>query len=455
MGDEVPPIHIEVGATARPEEGSGMGDGLTGTEASSRRVVHEPGRWTRTVALVVLAGLAAGSLLVVLRGGVRDPREAGPDERTPAEAARDAYATAIGRLGRAGSFAYHGTVQAPAASPLRPGTWIGSPVTVDGAVLLPHDITREVASTASGAAVETVTSGRTAWTHSGADAADLADAPWEVIAAPDPVPARPPFPEVPAPNRLGIALVVDVLRSAGDRRRGPPDAGGRRSLHATVPDDERYGELLMGAEVSLVLDDAGDITHLVLTAPDDGVGLAVDLEIERLGESGLITPEDVGDPVRRAMPVEAIEAAGIRALDLDRLPPGWALTGAREARADPVLMCRFGGCSRPRESCPSLSLDYRDLTAELAGRLSLLVMSQSCLARQGGGLPWREPFQAGTYAGRAEKISGSTMGTVSNGVTAVGFSTDLSTADAAVVLASLVPFDASADPGSLAGIPSS
>jgi hypothetical protein len=261
------------------------------------------------------------------------------------------------------------------------------------------------------------------------------------------MPARPPFPEVPASSRLGIALVTDVLRTADDRRRDPPDARGRRRLRATVPEDERYGELLMGADVSLVLDDAGDITHLALTsASGDGPGLAVDLEIERLGEAGLVTPEDVGDPARRTVPVDVLEAAGVHAVELDRLPPGWALTDAREARADSVLMCGFGGCSRPRDSCPALTLDYHDLTAVWDGRLSLLVMSQSCLAGQGGSPPWREPFRAGAFSGRAETSPGTTMGTVSDGVTAVGFSTDLSAADAAVVLASLVPFGAAADP---------
>jgi hypothetical protein len=110
----------------------------------------------------------------------------------------------------------------------------------------------------------------------------------------------------------------------------------------------RYGELLMGAEVSLVLDDAGDITHLTLTsARRDGRGLAVDLEVEELGEAGLITPEDVGDPARRTVPVDVLEAAGVHALELDALPSGWALTDARETRPGPVLMCEFGGCSRP------------------------------------------------------------------------------------------------------------
>jgi hypothetical protein len=437
------------------DEKSGASDDWSGSDGSSRRVVHEPGRWTRAAAFAVLAGLAAGSLLVVLRGGVRDPREDGSDESPQADA-RDAYASAIGRLRRARSFAYHGTVKATETSPLRPGTWIGSPVTVEGAVLLPHDITREVAVGAGGAVVETVTSGPTVWTRSGGDAAALADVPWEVVASPDPMPARPPFPAVPLSSRLGIALVVDVLRAAGDRRADPPDASGRRALRATVPEGERYGELLMGADVSLVLDDAGDIAHLALTsAPGDGPGLVVDLEVERLGEAGLVTPEDVGEPARRAVSVDVLDAAGIHAVELDRLPSGWALTDAREMRPDPVLMCEFGGCSRPRETCPALSLDYRDLTAVWGGRLSLLVMSQSCLAGQGGSPPWREPFRAGAYAGRAETTSGLTMGTVSDSVTAVGFSTDLSTADAAAVLASLVPFDAADVPAPLAGIPSS
>jgi len=448
VGDEIPRIHVEAAGAGPDDDRSGLGP-------SSRRIVHEPGRWTRGAAFAALAALAAGSLLVALRSGAQDPQKDGPDEPPPADTT-DAYASAIGRLRRAGSFAYHGDVRAAGASPLRPGTWIGSPVTVEGAVLIPQDITREVAVGAGGTVAETVTSGPTVWTRSAAEAADLADAAWETVVSPDRMPARPPFPEAAASSRRGIALVVDVLRAAGDRRRDPPAASGDRALHARVPEDERYGALLMGADVSVVLDDAGNISHLGLrSAPGAEPGLEIDLDIEQLGEAGLITPEDVGIPARRTVSVDRLEAAGIHAVEPDRLPSGWALTDARQTRPDPVLMCEFGGCSRPREICPALSLDYRDLTAVWGGRLSLLMMSQSCLAGQGGSPRWREPFRAGTFTGRAATTSGTTRGTVSDGVTAVGFSTDLSTTDAAAVLASLVPFDPAAEPAPLAGVPSS
>jgi hypothetical protein len=384
---------------------------------------------------------------MVLRGGAQDVRKDGSDEPAPADASdASRYVSAIGRLRRAGSFAYHGTVRAPRASPLRPGAWIGSPVTVEGTVLLPHDITREVAVGTDGTMVETVTSGPAVWTRSAAPASDLDEVAWATVVAPDRRPARPPFPDVAASSRRGTALLVDILRAAGDRRRDdPPAAGEDQTLHATVPADERFGTLLMGADVSVSLDDAGDVRHLSLrSAPGVEPGLTVDLDIERLGEADLITPDDVGIPARRTVPVHVLEAAGIHAVEPASLPAGWALTDARATRPDPVLMCEFGGCSRPHGTCPALSLDYRDLTATAGGRLSLLVMSQRCLAGQGGTPRWRDPFHAGTFTGRAETTSGTTRGTLSDLVTAVGFSTDLPPPDAAAILSSLVPFNAAA-----------
>jgi hypothetical protein len=44
---------------------------------------------------------------------------------------------------------------------------------------------------------------------------------------------------------------------------------------------------------------------------------------------------------------------------------------------------------------------------------------------------------------------------VSDGVRTVGFDTDLSTVDTAVVLGSLAPFDVATEPEPIAGIPSS
>ena len=48
-----------------------------------------------------------------------------------------------------------------------------------------------------------------------------------------------------------------------------------------------------------------------------------------------------------------------------------------------------------------------------------------------------------------------TKGTMSDGETTVELQTDLPAADAAVVLATLVPFDAATEPAVLPGVPSS
>jgi hypothetical protein len=216
----------------------------------------------------------------------------------------------------------------------------------------------------------------------------------------------------------------------------------------------RYGGLLAGADVSLVLDDGGDIAHVVVTAtPAGDPELVLDLAIERLGEPDLITPADVGDPARRSVPVDLLDGDGVEALELGSVPPGWALTDARATRAGSMGRCGAAGCIGPPEGCASLRLDYRDLATLSGGWLSLSVMSETCTTPKGSGRTWGEPFRAGSYAGRAETLS-LTRGTMSDGVATISFDTDLSTADAAVVLASLRPFDAAADPTPLAGIPS-
>ena len=133
-----------------------------GQGASTGRFVHKPGRWSRVV-VVVVVGLLAGGLLWWAGDG-----EPGDDDgtqepagitRARARATRVAFAGALLRLGQAGSFAYRGSVHAAGESPFRPGAWTAADVTVEGAVLLQHALTRDVAVDATGRAVETVTSG--------------------------------------------------------------------------------------------------------------------------------------------------------------------------------------------------------------------------------------------------------------------------------------------------------
>jgi hypothetical protein len=445
-------ISVESGATEdlRPRQASGR---WPGSGASSRRVVHEPGRWTRVVAVIALAGLVAGCLVMLVRErGGRAGRDDRFDERTPADTAHVAYSEAVRRFRQAGSFSYRGLVHAAGPSPMRPGTWLARDVTVEGAVMLPDAITREVAVAASGRAVETVTSGQTAWSRTASSPAGLAHAAWEEVTSPDTTRPRPPDAfDAARPNRLGIALLADVVRSAGNPRGEPPDASGRRTLHAASPlnaRDLRYGDLMAGAEVSLVLDGAGDVDLIAVTsAPVDDPQLAIEIAIERLGEPQLITPVEIGGPARRAVPVDVFHTAGVEALELGQVPAGWALT---DAQATPD-----GTMGLPDE-CPWLRLDYRDLGAVADGWLSLGVTSDRCRARMGRrGVAWGKPLRAGSFSGRAQEGWASTTGTVSDGVTTVSFNTRLSADDVAVVLASLASFDVATEPVSIVGVPSS
>lgn len=458
MRNNGPVGDTSLGTDTAGESGSiGAGDRPPAPGSSSRRLVREPGRGTRAVALVVLGGVIAGVILVALgAGGGNDSREGG-DDRRPADPG-ESYAMAIGRLGRARSFAFSGSVQASEHGLLRPGTWIAPEVHVEGAVLLPLDITRELARVASGEAVRTVTSGPMAWssTHP-----TRPDSSWEVVRSPEPqriVSGR--AVGEPPPNRLGIALVANVLRSAGERRSGPEDWRGRRTLRATVPPGEHEGALQAGAEVSLALDEDSDIAHVLLTAlPVDDPPLVLDLNIERSGEPGLITPDDVEEPVRHTVALDDLEAARFEPLEPARLPPGWALIEAQVSRAGSMGHCGAVGCAGPPQGCPALALEYRDLRAVHDGWLSLSLASQECLGRSAE-TPRGEPFRAGSLSGRAEEgdpsrgvIREAINGTVSDGVTRISFGTDLSTADAAAVLGSLVPFDVATGPAEPERVP--
>jgi len=436
VGDEVL-ITVGSGATEdrQPRQASGR---WSGAGASSRRVVHQPSQWIRLVASVALAGLVAGGLVLSIGGrGGQAGRDDGFEERTPADAAQVAYSEAVRRLGQAGSFSYRGRVHAAGPSPIRPGRWLARNVTVEGAVLVPDAITREVAVAPSGGAVETVTSGQTAWSRTASSASTLSHGAWELVVSP----TTPPRPlgafEAARPNRLGIALLTDVVRSAGNPHGDPPDATGRRTLHAASPmnaRDLRYGDVMAGAEVSMILDGAGDVDQIVVTSvPVDAPQLVIEIAIERLGEPALITPAEIGGPARSAVPAAVFDAAGVEALELGQVPEGWALT---DAQATPD-----GTMGLPDE-CPWLRLDYRDLRGVADRWLSLGVTSDRCRARMGRrGPAWGEPFRAGSFSGRAQEGWASTTGTLSDGVTMISFNTGLSADDMAVVLALLASFD--------------
>jgi hypothetical protein len=154
--DEAPiPVeaHVTAGAGSRHDGGDepsgALGDGydvgVGGRRATTTsRVVHGPAHTCRIVGAVVVAALAVVGVAVALGDatpGGPDGRD-GADERPPttgleitdAASTSATYAEAALRLGRAGSFAYRGTVHATGPSQVRPGPWLAQDVTVEGAV---------------------------------------------------------------------------------------------------------------------------------------------------------------------------------------------------------------------------------------------------------------------------------------------------------------------------------
>jgi hypothetical protein len=437
----VRPLHVESRVTSEPDAAD-AGGGAFGRHSSSR-LVREPGRWPRLVAVAAALGLVAGAAALVVLG-TGEPEEAG---KRPAEA-RVAYLEAVRRLGYARSFAYRGSVHAAGPSALRPGQSIGTDVTVEGAVRLPQSITRDVAVDDRGRATETVTSGSTVWSRTAPSVERLARAAWDVAGPSDGL-------DVGSPDRLGAALLSDVLRAAGAGHRDGTDAAGRPVLRATVPPDdrdERYGDALDGADVRVTLDEAGDIAHVVLTSAEPKPRLVLRLDIVRLGDWGAISPDDVGNPARSTVAAEDLVAVGFEPLELGRLPPGWALTDARVSAGWPLMP------STPMQTatltqaatCTSLGLDYRDLRAVSGGSLHLSTASQACVAvagRVGTGSQGR-PLRIGRFEGVVEERWGSTVGQLTDGTTRVSFTSDLPARELAALLASLRRFDSDRKPAS-------
>jgi hypothetical protein len=420
------PLRIESRITRELDVADAGGDAV-GRRTSSR-VVHEPGRGARLAAIVAVVGLVAWGAALVLRGTGEPPRA-----ENQADDPSVAYREAVRRLGYAGSFAYRGSVHAAGASAIRPGPPIATEVAVEGAVRLPQSITQEVAVDDRGEVVETVTSGSTAWIRSAPSSDRLAEAAWEVIG-----PSR--SPDVGSPDRLGAALLADVLRAAGDRRRDGTDAAGHPVLRATVPPDdrdERYGDSLDGADVKVTLDEAGDIARIVLTSAEAEARLVLRLDIARLGDPGVITPSDVGTPARSTVATAELVAAGIEPLELGVLPSGWALTNARVFTGQSVMRTTPGESA----ACTRLGLEYRNLRAVSEGSLQLGIVSQTCAeTRRGIGAGGRS-LRIGPFEGTVDEQWGGSVGDVSDGTTRISASSDLPAEELATLLASLRPFD--------------
>jgi hypothetical protein len=430
VGDE-PPVHIEFEAT-NGRDVAPTGHGAPGQGVSASRVVREPGRWFRLVVVVAVVGSLAGGLFWWVG-------DLGPDDGLSSGSASDtrptrvAFHEAVFRRQNL-SFAYEGEVHAAERSAFRPGDWTARDVTVEGAVLMSHGLTRDVAVDATGRAVETVTSGPTVWTRSASTVDGLSDEPWE-------------FRSVPGPATLGTAAIARLMFSATAPSEAARDATGRRLIRATLPPAdprEGYGHLLDDAELLLTLDVDGDIARIAVRSAARGdPDLVLELDIMRLGEPQAIEPPDSGDAgLRRTVPVDELDAVGVRPVELGRVPEGWKLIGAWVIRAP----------EGPAE-CLRLALSYRDPGAVSHGFMTLRVTTPTCgWVEQGEGEP--EPLTAGSFEGTVVQAASGLTGDLLNGTTRVGFLTDLSTEDAATLLASLRPFDPEREPTSFAGIPS-
>jgi hypothetical protein len=214
----------------------------------------------------------------------------------------------------------------------------------------------------------------------------------------------------------------------------------RGDLPASTTDDRRgpcsfchsYGDALAGGEATITLDGEGDIARVVLASASPDPALVLVLDIERLGDPGVITPADVGEPARRALALDVLASGGVEAVELGALPPTWALTDASVRT----------GTTGPPMTCAWLSLDYRDLRAVSDAWLRLDVTTEAC---DGGTGPVSgEPLDVGSFQG-AISASGQ-GGVVSDGTTRVWFQTDLPAKELVGLLASLSPYDAGADP---------
>jgi hypothetical protein len=429
----VRPLHVESRVTSGPDAAD-VGGGAPGRRSSSR-VVHEPGRWPRLAAIIAALGLIAGTgaLLVI---GTGEPHRA--DQR--ADDPNDQYREAVRRLGYARSFGYRGSVHTAGPNPLRPGTSIATDATVEGGVRLPQSITRDVAVDDRGRVAETVTSGSRVWSRTAPSIGRLPGAAWQVS-------APSPLPDVGSPDRLGAALLSDVLRAAGARHRDGTDESGRPVLRATVPPDdrdERYGDALDGADVRVTLDEAGNIAHLVLTSAEPKPRLVLRLDIVRVGDLGVIAPSDVGTPARSSVAIEELAAAGVEPQELGRLPHGWALTNASVSPGRSVMprLPRQTIMRTQAGSCTSLDLQYGDLAAVSGSSLHLSTASQACMAVVGdvGTGSHGRPLRIGAFEGVVEESWDRTVGVLSDGTTHVGFTADLPADEVATLLASLRPF---------------
>jgi hypothetical protein len=381
---------------------------------------------------MAVVGLVVGGLLWALLDDddpspARDAEPAEPPTQADPQAeTRREFAEAMLRFGDVRSFSYRGSVRADAARPFGAGPSAVGDLTVEGAVLLDASLAREVTADARGRAEETLMSGTTVWTRSAASTGGLDAVPWAVHPA-----------AIEAAGMLDMQVVAQLVATAGDPRGEAPDAAGRRVIRATLPSrDDRQGNLLplAGADVLLSLDDAGNVAHIVVTWPPHEAQLILDVEISGHNQPQDIAPPDRGPAgLRRTVPIEALQAEGIQPRELDRVPPGWRLTGAWVGRE-----------ATPKAECSALTLVYRDPAAGSGGYFWLVQSPQGCgVLTDAAGDPQR--LVVGSFEGSFIRSPTDTVGALFDGTTAIQFRTDLPPADVAALLASLRPFDPGVD----------
>ena len=435
MGEQREPAPIPIESrVARESEAGEAESGPPGVERSSGRVVHEPSGWPRWGAVAAVMGLIAAGLLWALVDDDGAPEadeepasepSAPPDD--PQDEIRREFAEAMLRFGEVQSFSYSGSVRATGSRPFGAGA-VGD-LYVEGAVLRPPALARQVVADASGRVEETLTSGTTVWVRTAARIDALGSAPWQV---------RPG--SLDPAGTLDMRLVARLITTAGLPRGEAADVLGRRVIRATLPtrgDGEGNIPPLGGADVLLSLNPRGSIGHVVVTWPARDPQLVVDVEISGHDDPQDIAPPDRGPTaLRRTVPVEALEAENLRPLELGRLPGRWRLTGAWVDRQ-----------ATPRGDCSTLNLVYVKLVYgdPDAGFGDYLRLTQGCVMFDATATG-RRPFTVGPFEGSVVESTTGTVGALSDGTTAIGFETDLPVGDVAPLLASLRPFDSDAGP---------
>jgi hypothetical protein len=439
VGDQAP-IPIESRVTRDSEAGE-ADSSVRGAGTSSGRVIREPGSWPRFAAVVAVVGLVAGGLAWALLDGEPTPADNGepatePSTRPgdPQAETRRAFAGAMLRFEEVQSFTYSGSVTAAPTRPFGAGDFAVGDLHVDGAVFLQAALARQVAAGTSGRAEETLTSGTTVWTRTATSVDALDRAPWRVRLG-----------SLDTATTLDMALVARLIRDAGDPRGEVADFAGRRVIRATLPShSDARGDLLplAGADVLLSLTSAGDLLHLVVTWPAQDPQLVLDVEISAHDHPQDIAPPDRGPAaLRHTVPVEELEAEGLRPLELGQLPARWRLTGAWvDAPVTPS-----GHCSVL--ILVYLNPVYGDPGAGFGNYLWLRQTSGRCRTRTGLGILGRpQRLAVGSFEGSVVESSSVTIGLLFDRTVGLQFETDLPVDDVASLLASLRPFDPDADP---------